>query len=89
MSNSIYPHLDRFQFMTRGRMSALLEEIRSKKEMSVTKFLSYIAVKYGIRRATGQEYLRDWLDGGYITIEKDVIKFVKTDEEETPATVTQ
>jgi hypothetical protein len=68
--------------MKRGRMSALLEEIQNKKEMSVTEFLSYIAVKYGIRRATGQEYLRDWLDGGYITIERDVIRFVKTDEEE-------
>jgi hypothetical protein len=75
--------------MKRGRMKALLEELRKKKEMSVTEFLSYIAVKYGIRRTTGQEYLRDWLDGGYITIERDIVRFVKTDEEETPATIPQ
>lgn len=61
-------------------MRVLLEEIEKIKEISVAEFLSYIAVRYGIRRATGYEYLNDWVDGGYITIQDNVIKFVKKPE---------
>jgi hypothetical protein len=61
-------------------MRALLEEIQKFGEISVTEFLSYIAVRYGIRRATGFEYLDDWLDGGYIAIQDNIIKFIKKPE---------
>ena len=61
-------------------MRALLEEIQKFGEISITEFLSYIAVRYGIRRATGFEYLDDWLDGGYITIQDNIIKFIKKPE---------
>jgi hypothetical protein len=61
-------------------MRALLEELQQFGEISVTEFLSYIAVRYGIRRATGFEYLDDWLDGGYITIQDNIIKFIKKPE---------
>jgi len=77
---SIYSNLDRFQKMKQIRMRVLLEEIEKIKEISVAEFLSYIAVRYGIRRATGYEYLNDWVDGGYITIQDNVIKFVKKPE---------
>jgi hypothetical protein len=76
-SSSIFGHLDRFQFMKRGRVRALLTELEKTKEISMNKWLSDIAVNYGIRRATGLEYLREWEDGGYIRIEDSSIKFVK------------
>ena len=77
---SILPHLDRFQIMKRGRMMCLLEELEKMGEVPVLEFLSYIAVKYGIRRTTGLEYLEDWSDGGYISLERDIIRFLKKPE---------
>jgi hypothetical protein len=50
---SIYPNLDVFQRKKQNRMRALLEEIEKLGQIYVTEFLSYIAVRYGIRRATG------------------------------------
>lgn len=61
-------------------MRALLEEIHKLGEVSVAEFLSYIAGRYGTRRTTGFEYLDDWVDGGYITIEDNIIKFAKKPE---------
>jgi hypothetical protein len=66
--------------MKQNRMRALLEEIQKLREIHVSEFLSYIAVRYGIRRTTGFEYLDDWVDGGYITIEDNTIKFAKKPE---------
>jgi len=63
-------------------MRSLLEDLKKRKKISATEFLSYIAVNYGIRRSTGQEYLRDWIDGGYITIKKGIIFFLKKNEED-------
>ena len=76
----IYSNLDRFQRMKQNRMRALLEELAEIGEIPVTEFLSYVAVRYGIRRTTVFEYLDDWLDGGYITIQDNIIKFVKKPE---------
>ena len=67
--------------MKKGRLMALLKELETMKKITVSKWLSHIAVNYGIRRPTGLEYLREWEDGGYITIEESVIKFVKNIEE--------
>jgi hypothetical protein len=77
---SIYSNLDIFQRKKQNRMRALLEEIEKLGQISLTEFLSYIAVRYGIRRTTGFEYLDDWVDGGYITIQDNIIKFVKKPE---------
>ena len=77
---SILPHLDRFQIMKKGRMMYLLEELEKMGEVPVPEFLSYIAVKYGIRRTTGLEYLEDWSDGGYISLEKGIIRLLKKPE---------
>lgn len=66
--------------MKRKRMRILLREIEKLEEISMPKFLSYIANKYGIRRATGYEYLEDWCDSGYISIDENIIKFVKMPE---------
>jgi len=66
--------------MKRGRVRALLKELEGVKEINVSKWLGDIAVKYGIRRATALEYLREWEDGGYITIDNGTVKFVKNVE---------
>jgi hypothetical protein len=75
--------LDRFQRMKHRRMKILLAMIERKGQMSITKFLGYVAVRYGIRRATAMEYLDDWSDVGCISVDNGIIKFVKkpTDEE--------
>lgn len=70
-------HLDRFQRMKRDRMRCLLEELERVKAMKIKDFLSHIAINYGIRRTTGEEYIRDWLDAGCIAIENDKIKFLR------------
>ena len=73
----IHLHLDKFQLDKRARMKFLLNEIEEKKEMPISEFFSYIAINYGIRRPTGEEYLEAWIDGGFIRIENEIIKFVK------------
>ncbi len=78
--NPILPHLDKFQQMKQGRMKCLLQEIETLKEIHISKFLSYIAVRYGIRRDTGLEYIKDWCDGGYISVHNDIIKFIRKPE---------
>lgn len=81
MKDPIHLHLDRFQLDKRARMKYLLEEIERSGEVPIPKFLSSIAVQYGIRRATGLEYLRDWIDGDYISIKNNIIRFLKKPED--------
>ena len=73
--------LDKFQIMKQKRMKYLLEQLEQKGKMKLNEFLSNIAVHYGIRKATGMEYIEAWMDGGYVTIEGDVIKYVRKPEE--------
>lgn len=79
--SGMYPHLDRFQIMKKERMKNLLLELEEAKAIPVRRFLSMVAVNYGIRRTTALEYIRDWEDGGYISVEKNVIKFIKRPDE--------
>ena len=79
---SILPHLDRFQVMKHGRMGFLLEMIEQKGSVQIDEFLGYISHEYGIRRATGLEYIEAWEDVGCIIVEKNIIKFVKKPQEE-------
>lgn len=73
----IFNNLDLWQIKKRGRMAFLLDEIETAKEIEVPKFLGSIAVNHGIREATGREYLRDWINSGCISIENNVIKFLR------------
>ena len=73
--------LDRFQLMKKERMQYLLEELEEKKEVKLSEFLSSIAIQYGIRKATGLEYIQAWVDGGYVSVQGDVIRFLKKPEE--------
>jgi hypothetical protein len=38
--------------MKKGRLKALLEELETVKEIKVNKWLSNLAIRYGIRRST-------------------------------------
>lgn len=76
-TDSIFQHIDKWEFMKQGRMASLLDEIEKAGEIEVNKFLGSIAVKYGIREATGREYIRDWVNAECITVENNVIKFTK------------
>ncbi len=78
---SIFLDLDRFQKMKLRRMRILLREIETRGEVDVNQFLGSIASNHGIRRNTGEEYLRDWIDAGNITVQKNIIHFVKKQEE--------
>ena len=75
MVRPMYLSLDRFQQMKLDRMACLLEELEQAKTIGIKEFLSHIAVDYGIRRNTGNEYLQDWLDAGCISIKDGKIKF--------------
>jgi hypothetical protein len=77
----MYPQLDIFQQKKFERMKILLEEIEQRKKVSVKEFLSSIAVSYGIRRKTGLEYISDWVDGEYISVQNGVITFLKKPKE--------
>ena len=80
LSSSMYLALDRFQRMKMRRMRILLEEIQKAEEIPVPKFLSYVANRWVIRRTTTLEYLEDWCDGEYVSINNNVIKFLKKPE---------
>ena len=75
--DDIFHNLDKWEQMKKGRMAFLLEQIEAEKELEVPTFLGRTAVRYGIREATTREYLRDWINAGCISVENNVIKFVK------------
>lgn len=75
--DSIYQNLDKWEYMKKGRMDYLLDEIETAKEIELSRFLGRIAVKYGIREATGREYIMDWVNAGCITVENNTIIFLK------------
>ena len=79
-SSLMFMSLDRFQKLKLKRMRWLLQEIQNSGEIPLSKFFSYVAVRYGLRRATAEEYLEEWSDGGYISINNNIIKFVKKPE---------
>lgn len=77
----MYPHLDRFQQMRFERTKFLLEELEQMKEAPMKEWLSHIAVRYGIARETGLKYIKDWIDGEFIVVQEEVIKFLRKPEE--------
>jgi hypothetical protein len=74
------PYLDKFQRDKRARMKYLFNELKEGKKVTTEEFLGSIAVHHGIRRTTGEEYLRDWMDSGYITIDNNKIRLVRKPE---------
>ena len=80
--SGLAPHLDRFQRMKKGRMRILLSELKEAGTMPVTQYLGSVAVNHGIRRATAWEYIRDWVDAGYITVKDNTIYYQKLTSKE-------
>jgi hypothetical protein len=76
-TDNIFQNLDKWEHMKQGRMAFLLDQIEAAGEIPVSEFLGYTAVKYGIREATGREYVRDWENAGCISVRNGVIKFVR------------
>jgi len=68
--------LDPWQIKRRNRLTFIMQELRSKKEVDVDQFLGLLGTKYGIRRQTGKEYLKDLLDYGVIEISDGKIKWL-------------
>lgn len=58
-------------------MKILLLELRELGSIPLRQFLGSVAVAHGIRRATAWEYIRDWMDAGYITIQDNTIYYQK------------
>jgi len=68
--------LDLWQIKRRGRLAFIMQELESKKEVDMDEFLGLMGIKYGIRRQTSKEYLKDWLDYGVIEISDGKIKWL-------------
>jgi len=74
--NRIEDFLDPWQIKRRNRLTFIMQELRSKKEVDADQFLGLMGTKYGIRRQTSKEYLKDLLDYGVIEISDGKIKWL-------------
>jgi len=74
--NRIEDFLDPWQIKRRNRLTFIMQELRSKKEVDVDQFLGLMGTKYGIRRQTSKEYLKDLLDYGVIEVSDGKIKWL-------------
>jgi len=81
----IWDSLDKFQKMKRERIAYLVFELyRRDGEAELREFKGSIAVNYGIRRETVDEYLGDLLSYGMIEIANNKI-LLKWDKEKIEA----
>ena len=76
LENRIEDVLDLWQIKRRDRLAFIMQELESKKEVDMDEFLGLMGIKYGIRRQTSKEYLKDWLDYGVIEISDGKIKWL-------------
>ena len=71
---SIDEHLDRFQKQKQKRIAFMLYElVRKGGKADKNEFMGSIAVNYGIRRKTQEEYLEDLKYSGAIDITENNI----------------
>ena len=71
---SIDEHLDRFQKQKQKRIAYMLYElVRRGGKADKNEFIGSIAVNYGIRRKTQEEYLEDLKYSGAIDITENNI----------------
>lgn len=67
----------RYKFEIDYNNDSLLEELRKAKEIDIEKWTEYITQEYAIEKETVSRYLKEQKEAGYITIENNIIKFVK------------
>jgi len=71
---SIDEHLDKFQRQKQKRIAFMLYElVRRGGKVDKNEFMGSIAVNYGIRRKTQQEYLEDLKYSGAIDVTENNI----------------
>lgn len=80
--NRIEDFLDPWQIKRKKRLTFIMQELKSKKEVDVDQFLGLLGTKYGIRRQTSKEYLKDLLDYGVIEISDGKVKWLGKKESE-------
>ena len=72
MGMSFYASLDRFQKMKRQRVAYMLDELLERGgEADLNEFIGSIAMNFGIRRKTQEEYLQDLKYAGAIDVRND------------------
>jgi hypothetical protein len=77
--------LDRFQVMKRNRMTFMVYELwRRNGVAKLNEFKGSIAVHYGIRRKTQDEYIEDLKNAGIVSVKDNIISLLwssdKTEE---------
>ena len=66
---SIEPYLDRFQQMKRDRIAYIISElVRRNGEADIKELMGSLAINYGIRRKTQEEYFEDLKYAGAIDV---------------------
>ena len=78
----IEDNLDPSQEKKKKRLQAVMDLLRSEKEIEVKKFFGLLCSMFGLRRLTLREYLTDLEDYGVIEIVDGKIKWLGEEHEE-------
>ena len=73
--------LDPSQEKKKKRLQAVMDLLRSEKEIELNEFCGFMCSIYGIRRQTLMEYLKDLMDLGVIEIVDGKIKWLGEERE--------
>ena len=75
---SIEPYLDRFQWMKKGRMKYIVQELENRGgEAPLKQFMGSIATEHGISYETQKKYFAELEDYGLIEISEGKIRLKK------------
>jgi hypothetical protein len=83
--NEMNGNLDPLQEKRKRRLIALMNLLRNEREIEKRRLCGQLSVKYGIRRPTIEEYLRDLEDFGVIEISGEIIRWISAEYEEDPS----
>lgn len=77
---SMISRLDPFQVKRKGRIEYCIEELRKRKTVNAEEFMAYLSIRFGIRRQTAVEYLRDIESYGLIEWKGKTIEWIGEDK---------
>ena len=79
---SIEPYLDRFQWMKKGRMRYIIQELEERGgEAPLREFMGSIATEHGISYESQKKYFKEFEDYGLIEITEGKIRLKKKEGE--------
>ena len=79
---SVEPYLDRFQWMKKGRMRFIIQELEERGgEAPLKQFMGSIATEHGISYETQKKYFAEFEDYGLIEISEGKIRLKKREGE--------